>query len=76
MSDCADAHEALIFVVRLWRETNAHGHSRWRARVEHVASQEVGYVEHVADVARFIERWTTPDAEVMAERVKGLIRDE
>ncbi len=58
MSDSADVHEALIFVVRLWRETNDNGHDLWRGRVEHVASQEVGYVDDVPGIARFIERWT------------------
>lgn len=58
MSDAADSHETLTFVVRLWRETDAEGHSHWRGRVEHVASQEVGYVDEVVGVARFIERWT------------------
>ena len=56
MSHCAGAQETLTFVVRLWRETNANGHDRWRGRVEHVGTQEVGYVEDVAGVARFIER--------------------
>ena len=54
MSDLADSHKTLTFVVRLWRETNTGDHSHWRGRVEHVASQEVGYVEDVAGVARFI----------------------
>jgi hypothetical protein len=63
VSDNADSHETLTFVVRLWRETNAEGHSRWRGRVEHVASQEVGYVEDVAGVARFLERWTAGNEE-------------
>ena len=58
MSDSADNHETLTFVVRLWREADVGGHDRWRGRVEHVGSQEVGYVEDVAGVARFIERWT------------------
>ena len=58
MSHCAGAQETLTFVVRLWRETNANGHDRWRGRVEHVGTQEVGYVEDVAGVARFVERWT------------------
>jgi hypothetical protein len=26
--------------------------------MEHVASQEVGYAEDVAEVARFVESWT------------------
>ena len=59
MSAFTDARETLTFVVRLWRETDAEGHARWRGRVEHVASQEVGYVQDVAGAARFIERWTT-----------------
>ncbi len=58
MSHSEQNHKTLIFVVRLWRETDAKCHTRWRGRVEHVASQEVGYVEDVAGVARFIERWT------------------
>ena len=63
MAGSVDPGETLIFVVRLWRETNASGHDRWRGRVEHVASQAVGYAEGVADVARFIERWTTGNEE-------------
>jgi hypothetical protein len=59
VSDSADSHETLTFVVRLWRETDAEGHARWRGRVENVASQKVSYVEDVAGVARYIERWTT-----------------
>jgi hypothetical protein len=58
VSDSADNHETLTFVVRLWRETDASSLGHWRGRVEHVASQEVSYVEDVAGVARFIERWT------------------
>jgi hypothetical protein len=60
VSDSADTHETLTFVIRLWREVDAAGREEWRGRVEHVASQEVGYVEHAAEVARFIERWTDP----------------
>jgi hypothetical protein len=60
-----DNHETLTFIVRLWHETDAEGHARWRGRVEHVASQEVGYVEGVAGVARFLERWTKPVEEGM-----------
>jgi hypothetical protein len=59
VSDSTDSHETLTFVVRLWRESRApHAGGRWQGRVEHVASQEVGYVEDAAGVARFIERWT------------------
>lgn len=58
MSESADIHECLTFVVRLWRETDTDGHGHWRGRVEHVASQEVGYVEDAAGIARFIEHWT------------------
>jgi len=36
---------------------DACGHSLWRGRVEHVASQEVEYVEDMAAIVRFIERW-------------------
>jgi hypothetical protein len=54
----AETEEILTFVVRLWREANAAGHKQWRGRVEHVASQEVDYVEDVAGVVRFMERWT------------------
>ncbi|MBN1139775.1 MAG: hypothetical protein JXM73_24600 [Anaerolineae bacterium] len=57
MSGSVDPDETLIFVVRMWRETGASGDRHWRGRVEHVASQEVGYVEEVDGVARFIERW-------------------
>lgn len=56
VSDSADSYESLTFVVRLWRETDTNGHARLRGRVEHVATQEVGYVDDVAGVARFIER--------------------
>ncbi|MGC9334605.1 MAG: hypothetical protein ACP5JJ_10680 [Anaerolineae bacterium] len=68
MSDFAHGLKTLTFVVRLWRETDAEGHARWRGRVEQVASQEVGYVEDVAGVARFIERWTTENEGVSMER--------
>jgi hypothetical protein len=57
--------ETLTFIVRLWREPDASDHDRWRGRVEHVGSQEVGYVEDVAGVVRFIERWIEPDEEKM-----------
>jgi hypothetical protein len=66
MSVSLDAQEILTFVVRLWRETDAGGHDHWRGRVEHVASQEVGYVDGVAGVARLIERWTMRAEEGMA----------
>jgi hypothetical protein len=58
----SNSQETLTFVVRLWREA---GQDRWRGRVEHVASQEVGYVEDVEGVAHFIERWTKPGEEGM-----------
>jgi len=60
MSDSVDAREALTFVVRLWREIDADNHTCWRGRVEHVGTQEVGYVDDVAGVSRLIERWTRP----------------
>jgi hypothetical protein len=53
-----DDCDTLTFVVRLWHEVDSEGHGHWRGRVENVASQEVGYVEDVAGVASFIERWT------------------
>ena len=56
-------HGSLTCVVRLWRETDTEGHACWRGQVEHVASAEVGYVEDVAGVARFIEHWMTKDKE-------------
>ena len=62
MSEPANKHETQTFVVRLWRETDSEGHARWHGRVEHVASQEVGYVEDVAGVARFMEHWTCEPA--------------
>jgi hypothetical protein len=58
MSEYADSRETLTFVVRLWRESNASGQDHWRGRVEHIASQEVAYVEDAAGVAGFIARWT------------------
>ncbi|MBN1660504.1 MAG: hypothetical protein JXA93_19060 [Anaerolineae bacterium] len=61
MCGSVDRDETLIFVVRLWREAGAGGDHRWRGRVEHVGSQEVGYVEDVVGVAGFIERWTRSD---------------
>jgi len=64
--DLTENHEMLIFVIRLWRETDAGGHTRLRGRVEHIASQEVGYVEDVTGVASFIERWTKPDEDRMS----------
>jgi hypothetical protein len=57
MSDSDDPGESLVFVVRFWRETDTEGHTRWRGRVEHVASQEVGCVKDAAGAARFIEHW-------------------
>jgi hypothetical protein len=69
MSSSTNVQETLTFVIRLWRETNADGRDRWRGRVEHVASQEVGYVEDLASVAHFIERWTKPNEEVFHGRV-------
>lgn len=66
MSDVTENPDNLTFVVRLWRETDASGDCHWRGRVEHVASQEVGYVEDVAGVACFIERWTREPAAAQA----------
>ena len=53
----SSSQQTLTFVVRLWREA---GQDHWWGRVEHVASQEVGYVEDVEGVARFLERWMGP----------------
>jgi len=66
MSVSSDAQGVLTFVVRLWRETDASGHDHWRGRVEHVASQEVGYVDDVPGVVSFIERWTCEPATARA----------
>lgn len=60
-------YETLTFVVRLWRESDASGHSHWRGRIEHVTSQEVDYVQDVAGVARFIERWTAEQGPAAAK---------
>ncbi len=63
-------YETLTFVVRLWREPDGEGGARWRGRVEHVASQEVGYVQDGATLVRFIERWTG-DLSVSSETAEG-----
>ncbi len=57
-----NSQETLTFLVRLWREPGADGQDCWRGRVEHVASQQVGYVEDAAGVARFLARWTEGEA--------------
>jgi hypothetical protein len=49
--------EALTFVIRLWCEPNASGNDRWHGRVEHVASQEVLYVEDLGEIAPFLQLW-------------------
>ncbi len=63
------SHNTLTFVVRLWREPDGEGGVRWRGRVEHVASQEVGYVQDGTTLVRFIERWTG-DLSVSSETVE------
>ncbi len=65
VSEAVDRRDILTFVVRLWRETTASGPDHWRGRVEHVASQEVGYVDNLGGVMDFIERWIRPDEEGM-----------
>lgn len=63
MSEPVDRRQILTFVVRLWREADASSRGRWCGRVEHIPSQEVRYVEDIAAVVRFMERWTDePDA--------------
>jgi len=62
MSATVRSQETLTFIVRLWRETDPSGHTHWRGRVEHMGSQEVGYVEDVAGVARFIAHWTSGES--------------
>ncbi len=49
--------ETLTFVVRLWREHRADGQQFWRGRVEHVASQEVEYIEDIAGIGHIISHW-------------------
>ena len=49
---------SLTFIVRLWRDADEGDGGRWRGRVEHVASQQVTYVDDLADVTRVIELWT------------------
>ncbi|HBY95591.1 MAG TPA: hypothetical protein DEP84_16825 [Chloroflexi bacterium] len=58
MPAAARPHETLTFLVRLWRESDDEGGPQWRGRVEHVASQEVGYIEDGASLIRFIQQWT------------------
>jgi len=58
VSKSAGDRQTLTFVVRMWRETNSSGHTHWRGRVEHVASQQVEYIQDLAALTRFIERWT------------------
>lgn len=63
MSELADQHQTLIFVVRLWREANDRGCGHWRGRVEHIGTKEVRYVDDVAAIAGVMECWTSePDA--------------
>jgi hypothetical protein len=73
MSESADTHETITFVVRLWRESNTTGQGHWHGRVEHVASQQVAYVEDAAGVAGFIERWTaSQDTTTVVEAERDL----
>ncbi len=58
MPTSASPHETLTFIVRLWREPDGQGSAHWRGRVEHVAPQEVGYVQDAAALVQFIGRWT------------------
>jgi hypothetical protein len=58
MPATANPHDTLTFIVRLWRESDPENGARWRGRVEHVASQEVGYVQDGTALVEFIERWT------------------
>jgi hypothetical protein len=67
--DGVDCHETLTFVVRLWCEMDAEGHGQWRGRVEHVASQDVAYVEDIAAVVGFMERWTDEPGTADARQV-------
>jgi len=60
VSEPADQHQTLTFVVRLWPETDAAGPLRWRGRVEHVGTGEVCYVESAAGVIDVIGCWITP----------------
>lgn len=71
MSELADQHQVLNFFIRLWREGNACGHGHWRGRVENVASQEVAYVEDLAALVRFMERWTAEPGSVQNSGHKG-----
>lgn len=50
--------QALTFVVRLWCEANDCGCEHWRARVEHVGTREVRYVDDVAAISDVMARWT------------------
>jgi hypothetical protein len=73
VSDPGQTQETLTFVVRLWRETGADHRARWRGRVEHAGTPDVGYVDDVAGVSRLIERWTRL-AEEREDRGGGLDR--
>ena len=71
MSEPADQHQTLTFVVRLWPETDAAGPRRWRGRVEHVRTGEVCFVESVAGVIDVIGYWITPIATGGVEQRRG-----
>lgn len=48
------------FVIRIWWEqtgTTADNRPVWRAWVQHVTSGEATYVQDVAGLLAFIERW-------------------
>ena len=62
MQTPSGSQEALTFVVRLWRETDAAGQRCWRGRVEHIGAGEVCYVDDTAGVVDVIERWIQPFA--------------
>ena len=50
-----------LFLVELWREPAADGHSGpWRGIVKHVAHEDERYVVELSDVTAFIARCIEP----------------
>src|SRR5262245_13423938 len=52
----APEHRAETIIVKVWLEEVAthDGRTKWRGRITHVPGGEVGYLQKLGDIARFI----------------------
>jgi len=53
--------DAMLFLVRVWHRTDAHGARRFCASVSAAGSRSAQFFDRADDVARFLDRIDAPE---------------